>query len=126
MTKVTGDLISNLPGDRQDDTTNTSPKNTRLVYGWGFAVPGAANSFTKAITLPVTFAQRPIIIITFGGDATSATTYGSGSNTIKDTMVMKAYDITTSSFNVRGVTRDGTAYSAGNAVFFQWIAIGEV
>lgn len=112
---------------RQDDTTNTYQKgNSVMLTGWGVMAPGAANSVAETVTFGVTFAAKPIVIITCGGDAASSTTYGDGGNNVKSVNVATAYSITTTNFIARVGTRDSTNWAAPNTVFYQWMAIGEL
>lgn len=111
---------------RQDNTTNAYQSgNTVTLTGWGYIVPGAANTGVETVTFGVTFTQAPIVIVSGGGDATSATTYGSGAATVKG-MFAIAESINTTGFNARVRSSDATSWSAGNTVFYQWIAIGEI
>lgn len=111
---------------RQDDTTNTAQTKSVILTGWGVITVGAANSATEAITFGETFLQRPIVVASFGGDAASATTYGSGGSTVKANVAMTTHTVTTTGFTVRIITTDSSNWGAGNTVFYQWMAIGEV
>jgi hypothetical protein len=110
---------------RQDDTTNTDKTNPRTLTGWGYIIPGVTNSAAETVTFGVTFAQRPIVLIAPGGDHATATTYGSGNANIKN-FLTQANLITTTNFSAEVVSKDGTNWAAGNTVFYQWVAIGEV
>lgn len=111
---------------RQDDTTNTYQKgNSVMLTGWGVFAPGAGSIGNEAVTFGVTFAQRPIVVITFGGDHASATSYGSGTAAIK-IAIAQASAITTTGFVAHVRSVDGTNWAAGNTVFYQWMAIGEL
>ena len=111
---------------RQDDTTNTyQVGNSVMLTGWGYIVPGVASTATETVTFGITFIQRPIVVCTFGGDNAGATTYGSGASTIK-TALGEATSITTTTFVPVIVSRDASNWGAGNTVFYQWMAIGEI
>lgn len=112
---------------RQDDTTNTYQiGNTVILTGWG-VMQGASNQLTETITFGKTFAQRPIVVAVWGGDSVSnATSYGSGGNNSKGLATCKAEVITTTGFDIRIRTVDGTSWGATDAVFYQWFAIGEL
>lgn len=111
---------------RQDDTTNTyQVGNSVMLTGWGIITPGVAASATEAVNFGVTFLQRPIVLLSSGGDHASATTYGSGGVNIKQQYGL-AVNITTTTFNAFIRSTDGTNWAAGNTVFYQWIAIGEI
>ena len=110
---------------RQDDTTNTYQKgNTVVLTGWGVNVPGVVATFNETVTFGVTFAQRPIVIATYGGDhATGTLTYGSGTPAAQSAHA-HANTITTTSFQI--TVRALANWDANDSVFYQWIAIGEL
>lgn len=112
---------------RQDDTTNTyQAGNSVVLTGWGVVVPGAAAFLSETVTFGVTFTQRPIVNIVFGGDNTAGTlTYGSGTPARKAAVAM-ASTITTTNFLARLDTKDAGNWTAGDSVFYQWTAIGEI
>lgn len=111
---------------RQDDTSNTYQSgNTVTLTGWGVITATAAAGFSEAVTFGVTFAAKPIVIATSGGDAASSSAYGDGGANVK-LFVTAAYSITTTGFTVNCTSRDGTSWSAGNKIFYQWMAIGEI
>ena len=111
---------------RQDDTTNAYQSgNTVTLTGWGVITATAAAGFSEAVTFGVTFANKPIVMATSGGDAASSSTYGDGGANVK-LFVTAAYSITTTGFTVNCTSRDGTSWSSGNKIFYQWMAIGEL
>lgn len=111
---------------RQDDTTNTyEVGNSVVLTGWGVITPGVSGAASEAVTFGVTFLQRPIVVCTTGGDATSSTNYGDGGFNIKK-ITTEAVGILTTGFTVVMLTVDSSSWSAGNTVFYQWIAIGEI
>ncbi len=112
---------------RQDDTSNTYQRgNTVTLTGWGVIVAGGAvSALAETVNFGVTFSQRPIVTISFGGDHASSTTYGSGGPNIK-IAVAQADQITTSGFTARINSKDGTNWATGNAIFYQWTATGEI
>jgi len=111
---------------RQDDTTNSYQSgNTVMLTGWGVFTPGVANVASEIVTFGVTFSQRPIVTMTYGGDNASSTVYGNGAVTLKIATGM-ATDITTTSFKATVFTRDSTNWAAGNTTFYQWMAVGEI
>lgn len=112
---------------RQDDTTNSyQTGNTVTLTGWGVGVPGAIASLTETVTFGVTFTQRPIVIAVFGGDNISGTlTYGAGTGARKSAFA-EALAITTTSFSIIIKTNDATSWTAGDSVFYQWMATGEI
>lgn len=108
---------------RQDDTTNSDKTNPRTLTGWGVINTSASAFQSETVTFGVTFAQRPIVVICFGGDNATVATYGAGGATLQ-TAYAYAHTITTTNFVAR-IAAAG-AYSANQKVFYQWIAIGEV
>jgi hypothetical protein len=112
---------TNVLANRQDDTTN-STASQRIETGWGVMTPGVSNQASETVTFQTPFAARPIVVICAGGDAVSATTYGSGGNIVQAANYAKAHSITTSSFVAQ--INAPSNYAAGNTVFYQWIAIG--
>lgn len=111
---------------RQDNTTNTYQKgNSVMLTGWGVITPGATYYAFENVAFGVTFAAKPIVLLTPGGDAVTSTTYGDGGAIIK-IFVAEAYGITTTGFTAHIRSVDGTNWSAGNTVFYQWMAIGEL
>lgn len=114
-----------LPVLRQDDTTNTYKQTSITLSGWGVMTVGASNLASETVTFGRTFAQRPIVVVCGGGDAATATTYGSGS-LINQRTVALARDITTTNFIVSVFSVSGSNWSAGNTVFYQWFAIGDL
>lgn len=112
---------------RQDDTTNTYQSgNTVMLSGWGVITPGASAVASEAVNFGVTFTQNPIVILTSGGDSVAGTTYGSGGANIKDSIVPEAIGVLTTGFTARLQARDNTNWAAGNTVFYQWLAFGEI
>lgn len=115
---------------RQDDTTNTyQAGNSVTLTGWGvLAVNTGASSYAETVTFGVTFSQRPIVVITSGGDALTASgsAYGTGNNTIAANILTKAYAITTSSFTAFVGSGNNTNFGANGFAWYQWIAIGEI
>lgn len=110
---------------RQDNTTNTYQMgNSVMLTGWGVIVPGVTDTATEAVTFGVTFAQPPILTMTAGGDHASSATYGSGGNNVQGRIDGKAYGITTTGFTAYMIAAGN--WAAGNTVFYQWVAIGEL
>lgn len=121
---VTGVKIATYKILRQDDTTNSTENTARMLTGWGVITPGVANFGSETVTFTSAFSSRPIVIITSGGDAAAATTYGSGAINIKDAVIFTAGTITTTNFVASFKVRDASNYAAGNTVFYQWMAFG--
>lgn len=110
---------------RQDDTTNTPKTKSVILTGWGVITPGVASVAQETVTFGVTFVQRPVVTLVYGGDHASSTSYGSGDVTIKHA-VGEVGLVTTTGFKAYVVSRDASNWAAGNTVFYQWMAIGEV
>ena len=116
--------VSNLSVARQDNTTNSTIGGSRIETGWGVMTPGAAASASETVTFRTAFTDKPIVIITFGGDHASSSVYGDGNNNIKLYTAAKAVAITNTTFGAYVYTTDSTSYAAGNKVFYQWVAMG--
>jgi hypothetical protein len=111
---------------RQDNTTNTyQTGNSVMLTGWGQMTGGGGQLF-ETVNFGVTFARRPIVVATYGGDASAGATYGDGGNNVEGLVVFKAESITTTGFEARARTTDGGLWGATDVVFYQWIAVGEL
>lgn len=121
---IAGSKISTYKVVRMDDTTTSNENSARILTGWGVITPGAVNVASEVITFGTAFTNKPVVTLTYGGDAASATTYGSGGPNIKDACFTTAHAITNTTFTARFQTRDGSNWAAGNTVFYQWTAIG--
>ena len=76
----------------------------------------------KRVTFDKPFQERPIVVITMGGDhGNTAIAYGNGGNTIHGHTGSKAHSVTVNGFTAYVW---GGTYSAGDIVYYQWIAIG--
>jgi hypothetical protein len=109
---------------RNNNGTPVVEANSHVETGWVDNVIGAASHAVIAVTWAHPFTALPIVMATYGGDATSATTYGSGSNTVKGPVACKATDITVNGCNIYIHSSDGTSWAAGNVVFAQYMAVG--
>jgi hypothetical protein len=116
--------VSNLSVKQQNDTTNTTVNGARIESGWGVIVIGAASNASEAVAFQTAFGSAPIVTVTYAGDHASATTRGSGGNTVKGPVSIKAYGESTSGFTVHIHSSDGTIWAAGNTVFYNWTATG--
>lgn len=108
---------------RQDNTTNSTESTARVLTGWGLITPGVATIATELVTFNSAFTSPPIVMATYGGDTTGATsTYGSGAATVQNAYAT-AILVTATTFTIRLVSPGGS-WAAGNTVYYQWIAIG--
>jgi len=121
--KIKSVQIDGLPVKRQNNTTNTTPANARVETGWGVMVATAANNAQETVTFATAFSTAPIVIVGTGGDHASSTTYGDGSLAIK-AFYTGSGGISTSGFTAYARTVDATNWTAGNTIFYQWVAIG--
>lgn len=110
---------------RQSDTTNAYKNKSVILTGWGVITPGVTGAASEAVTFGITFDQLPIVVACSGGDNAASTTYGQGGFNIKK-ITCEAASILTTGFTPVLLTVDSTNWAAGNTVFYQWIAIGEV
>lgn len=97
-----------------------------MLSGHGFFVIGASASGTDTVTFSRAFSELPDVIVTFGGDTTGSTTYGSGGNNVKGPVSIKAVDITLTTFDVYIHSSDATPWLSGDVVFYQWFARGKL
>lgn len=111
---------------RQDNTTNAYKHNSVILTGWGVMAYPAATQVAETVTMGITFADRPIVLVSFGGDHGTLQTYGSGSNTVEAGVMVKAESITTSTFGARFYKPTGNFGTVGAYGFYQWLAIGEL
>lgn len=125
MSKITFKQITGLFSNRQNDTTNTlNQTDVRIETGWGVIAYAAAPTVSETVTFGTAFTIAPIVVICFGGDSPSGTTYGSGGNAVEGIVIAKAHTVTTSSFIAQLHKGSGANFVAGNG-FYQWIAIGQ-
>ena len=112
---------------RQNDATNTAPEGARIETGWGvMAVSTTIGVVQEPVTFSTAFTDRPIVVITYGGDALTASgiAYGNGGNTIEGIITAKAHTITNSSFYAYIGKPGGGNFGANGYVWYQWMAIG--
>jgi hypothetical protein len=110
----------------QLNTTNGYKHNSVILTGWGIFAQGAAANKSEAVTFGITFAAIPIVLATYGGDSAAAnTSYGSGGNTVKGPVCIKAHTLTTTGFTAHIHTSDGTSWGATDNTFYQWLAVGQ-
>lgn len=111
---------------RQNNTTNSYKHNSVMLTGWGVGVPGAATNLSETVSFGITFAAIPIVVLCFGGDNVSgSTTYGAGA-VQRQAAGGWAHTISTVDFVARCQSFAGANWTAGDTVFYQWIAVGEL
>lgn len=120
-------IVSNLPViNQQSNTTNSNLSEAKIETGWGYiTLVSGTVAYTKGITFSSPFADRPIVLITCGGDNLTAAgmAYGNGDNSVVGDYLIKAYQITTNGFIMK--LSSATAVGANGFTYFQWIAIGK-
>lgn len=112
---------------RQDNTTNSTVNAARMETGWGvMAISTAANGWQETVTFGTAFTTTPIVTISPGGDAVTAsgTAYGTGGNNIVGAWSAKAMTPTTTNFIARLNTSSGANAGANGYVWYQWVAVG--
>jgi hypothetical protein len=110
--------------NRQDDATNSQVPNTRIETGWGVVtVVNGTIQYSKVITFQTPFTNKPIVLVSPGGDNTTGSGYGTGSNVISAQWWSKAINITNSTF-VAQLNAPSGSVTIGGALWYQWIAIG--
>lgn len=126
---VTGAKILNYSTKRQNDTTNTTESAALIQTGWGRMTMGGGSAYNiENVVFPTAYTSAPIVILTPGGDRTAAQgagTYGQGGNNVHGQIYGGALEPTTVGFKAKvGTSAGGGTYSAGDTVYYQWIAIG--
>lgn len=124
VTRGKGNGLTKCSVLRQDDTSNAYKHNSVILSGWGVIAGAGTAVVSETVTFGITFAARPIVVLSPGGDHASTANYGDGGNAIQGLTAGKAHTIATTSF-VAYMAANGN-WSASNRVFYQWIAIGEL
>lgn len=115
-------IYAPLTVQRRNNTANVGETSV-VQTGWVNATPGVVNAISITVTFPVAYTAAPIVVATFGGDSTGATsTLGSGTVAVNNAFA-EAVSITTTNFVLR-IATPGANWAAGNTVYAQWIAIG--
>lgn len=128
-TAVTGSKIVNYRTRRQNDTTNADETTALVQTGWGRMTAGGGSAYAiETVTFPTAFASAPIVIVTAGGDRTAAQgagNYGQGGNNVHGQIFGSALEPTATNFKAKvGTSAGAGTYSAGDTIYYQWIAIG--
>lgn len=95
------------------------------VVGWGAIGVGGLGTGTLAVTLPVTFRDRPRVVLSYGGDSTVDANFGSGAINAKQAFG-GAISIVTNGFTAYVRSADGTNWPGTAWAFFQFTAEGVV
>lgn len=110
--------------NRQDDTTDSTPTNQRMCFGWGALQgnTGTANVW-ETVTFPITFDTAPVILISCIGYSGSAPTAITDCSSAAGLEVARATSITVANFRANIQRADGSNFSDGNYFYYTWIAI---
>lgn len=120
-----GNGLTKISVLRQDNTTNAYKHNSVILTGWGvISSAGTTPTQTETVTMGITFAAAPIVLLTPGGDNTTTDTYGAGGNNIQGLIAGKAYTVTTTTF-VAHLAANGN-WTIGHKIFYHWLAVGEL
>lgn len=126
---IQNDKASIVNANRQDDTTNTIGQGMKIQTGWGRVAFGSTTAYTtEGVTFPEAYNGIPIVIVSHGGDrsnAQGAGNYGDGGNNVHGQVYGACYGITKTGFVAKvGTSAAGGNYSAGDTIYYEWIAIG--
>ncbi len=120
--------VMNLPEiNRQDNTSNSTLTGAKIEIGWGVVtVTTGLSQVIETINFANAFTQKPIVLLTTGGDAlTSAgTDYGNGGNIISGNLISKAININLGYFSVHTSNGNNGNWGANGYAWYQWMAIG--
>lgn len=123
---VTGIKIGSLPGQTQQDTTNSAKTNLRMQMGIGRIAGVSATEIAEAVTFPVAFSARPFVLanaigfVGAGGSFAPASIDGSWAG-----QHANANAPTVTGFTARMRRNDGSPFGVGTDYYYSWIAIGE-
>lgn len=126
---MTGAKISSYRALRQNDTTNVIETAAIVQSGWGRIVTAGGSAYAiETVTFPQSYSNIPIVIVTAGGDraaAQGAGNYGQGGNNVHGQVFGAVLEPSLTGFKAKvGTSAGGGTYSAGDIVYYQWIAIG--
>jgi hypothetical protein len=80
--------------------------------------------YSKTITFQTAFVNKPVVVVTPGGDNTVNGGYGSGNNVISAQWWSKAIAISTTGFTIQLNAPSGSV-TVNGFLWYQWIAIGQ-
>jgi hypothetical protein len=126
---VTGVKIANYKNLRQNDTTNSTETAAVIQSGWGRMTAAGGSAYAiETVTFPQAYTSIPLVIACAGGDrsaAQGAGNYGQGGNNVHGQIFGSAIEPSTTNFKVKvGTSAGAGTYSAGDTIYYQWIAIG--
>lgn len=126
---IQGNKASTINANRQDDTTNTIGQAMKIQSGWGRMTFGGTNAYlTEAVTFPESFVGTPIVVVSHAGDRSNAQGVGTletAGNNVHGQVYGASYGISKTGFSVKaGTSAAGGNYSAGDTLYYTWIAIG--
>lgn len=125
--KAGANSVTKTSSVRQDVNANTYERgNTITQRGRGYIQIGAASNAFIDILFPIAFNAEPIVVPGYGGDSAASNAFDDAGNNIKGPVAVKAYNVSKTGCRIHIHSADGTAWSAGNYVFFTWIAEGEI
>jgi hypothetical protein len=118
--------LTNVPASthRSNNGATVNETAAKIQTGWGAVTVGSTvNQVSTSITFPVAFTNIPMITVSCGGDQASGTVaLGNGGNIIQGLVAAKhVIDTTTGTLIYLSAIGNWTA---GNIVYFTWIAIG--
>lgn len=120
--------------NRQNNVTNTTVSSQRICMGWGYWVGDATNSsFNDTVTFPITYSDKPIVLISLLGGAATATPTDQGDFSdwnsqiaASNFLIVSAQSTGVTSFvaNLRFTTGSAAAFTSSESIGYSWIAIG--
>lgn len=110
---------------RQDDTTNAYKNNTVILTGFGVITQDGTATSVETVTMGVTFAAVPVILLaSLGMNFATATVPQTGSR--GKNSIGQVDQLATSSFRAAVYSVDGTSATLNQYTHYSWIAIGEL
>ena len=127
---VRGEVI-NLTSWRQDDTSDSYKEKVIVQHGWGFKLGDSTNQMNEAVTFPIEFSNKPVVIAQAAGLLAGSDPTEEDDLTNIGTFHARAYLPTTTGFTIdlSTVSRDGNSpgvFASTSRFGYKWIAIGTV
>ncbi len=105
---------------------STSERWVYEVSGWGAITGNGTVNASETVTLPLTYASIPNVVVASNGDRSDTTeTIGGGGNTVHGSVAAKAHTITTSTF-VAYCWTPVTGWTSGQRAYYGFICRGPV